>query len=185
MVVKEILDKMYLNNLVGIELENSSFSSVRILKSNSIDELVSIAAKNNIKNFFWGVTNYDVRDFLISYRPERFSSKGAEKIDLYNSYVMNLDFNKPYKTTIFFEVDSILIGINVIDDWILEEELADPDIFLEVIEEEDIEDYSTEQLLRYKEHNEEIKGGKEKLFEIILKDPEFPSKKNQEIRYYY
>ena len=185
MSINKLLEKLALNNLVGIELENDSFSWVKILKSNSIDELIDIASRNNINNFFWGKTNFDIRDFLISYRPERFSSKGIEKIELYNTYIMNLDFEKPYKTTVFIKVDSISIGINLIDDWILDENITDPGVYLEVVEEEDIEDYSMEQLQTYKEHKEQIKGGKEELFKIILKDPEFPSKKNQEIRYYY
>lgn len=183
--MKNTIEKLASSNLVGIELGNDSFTEVRILKSNSIDELISIATQNSIKNFFWGVTNYDIRDFLISYRPERFTSKGIEKIELYNSHVTNLDFNKPYKTTIFFKLDSIPIGINIIDDWILEEELADPDTYLEVIKEEDEEEYYEEIAVERKVNKDTRSEAKEIISQFILNDPDFKYKKNQEIRYWY
>lgn len=182
---KEVTNYIKSKNLVPIELENNELTSVKILKSNSLDELLSHAQDCGIKRVYFAYMTYDPRSFKVNINPNGLSEKGKEKIELYNRYVDTIDFTKPYKVTIFIAIDSILLGVKMIDNWIQNEDLTDTHVLLEVVKEEDAEEYYHEVGRKRKELWTTKKDEKEELTEIILADPEFAHQKNMESRYYY
>lgn len=181
----KMINRIKSKNLIPIELENEDFIGIKTLKSNSIDELLEIGKDSGSKRVYFGYMTYDPSRFKLKYNPDTFSEKGCEKIELYNSHVETFDFTKPYKITVFIEIDSILLGIRIIDDWIQMKDLSDPDTILKAIEEEDEDNYHREFFDEQRKNRVSNKDNLEELLEIILSDPEFANKKNQQIRYWY
>lgn len=185
MDIKNIENKINSLGLKSIMLEDNEFSDVRILKSNSIDEFLDIVIRNDVRNIFYGFSTYDFRDFLVYDYQDSLSSKGIEKIEAYNNHVMSIDFSKPYKVTLFANIESVCIGVNFLDSWIDSEDVTDPRYLLDVVKEEDEELYYEEIEKSRKSMNSTMKDQKQKIMDFILNDPEFANKKNQESRYWY
>lgn len=185
MDIKNIENKINSLGLKSIMLEDNEFSDVRILKSNSIDEFLDIVIRNDVRNIFYGFSTYDFRDFLVYDYQDSLSSKGIEKIKAYNNHVMSIDFSKPYKVTLFANIESVCIGVNFLDSWIDSEDVTDPRYLLDVVKEEDEELYYEEIEKSRKSMNSTMKDQKQKIMDFILNDPEFANKKNQESRYWY
>ncbi len=185
MDIKNIENKINSLGLKSIMLEDNEFSDVRILKSNSIDEFLDIVIRNDVRNIFYGFSTYDFRDFLVYDYLDSLSSKGIEKIEAYNNHVMSIDFSKPYKVTLFANIESVCIGVNFLDSWIDSEDVTDPRYLLDVVKEEDEELYYEEIEESRKSMNSTMKDQKQKIMDFILNDPEFANKKNQESRYWY
>lgn len=97
---------------------------------------------------------------------------------------MSFDFSRPYKITVFTSINSILIGVSFLDDWLENEDITDPESFLEVVKNEDEEDYYEEIVVERKINKESKKNEKEIIMQFILNDSEFAYKKNQESRYW-
>lgn len=185
MDIKNIENKINSLGLKSIMLEDNEFSDVRILKSNSIDEFLDIVIRNDVRNIFYGFSTYDFRDFLVYDYQDSLSSKGIEKIEAYNNHVMSIDFSKPYKVTLFANIESVCIGVNFLDSWVDSEDVTDPRYLLDVVKEEDEELYYEEIEESRKSMNSTMKDQKQKIMDFILNDPEFANKKNQESRYWY
>lgn len=185
MDIKNIENKINSLGLKSIMLEDNEFSDVRILKSNSIDEFLDIVIRNDVRNIFYGFSTYDFRDFLVYDYLDSLSSKGIEKIEAYNNHVMSIDFSKPYKVTLFANIESVCIGVNFLDSWIDSEDVTDPRYLLDVVKEEDEELYYEEIAESRKIMKSTVKDRKQKIMDFILNDPEFANKKNQESRYWY
>ena len=185
---KEIISSIESKNLMAVELQNIENTAIKLLKNNSMDDFLKFVCEYGCKRIYFGYTLYDIRDYKISispHNPDIFSSKGNSQVELYNSFIDSLDFTKPYKLTIFASIDSILLGVEVVDDWIQNEDIADPNIVLEVIREEDEDDYTDEFMGKRKQYYELIKDDKTKLMDIILDEADFRLIKNQETRFWY
>jgi len=185
---KEIISNVESKNLVAVELLNIEKNMVKLLKNNSMDDFLNFICKHGGNRIYFGYTLYDPENYKISMRPydlDVLSSTGSSKVEIYNSFIDSLDFTKPYKLTIFTSIDSLLLGIEVVDDWIQNEDIADPRALLDVIKEDDEDDYTDEFMEKRKEYNDLIKDDKIKLMDIILDDPDFRLVKTQETRYWY
>jgi len=183
---EEIISNIESRNLIAVELLDIENTVIKLLKNNSMDDFLNFVGEYGCKRIYFGYISYDVRKFKISIAPyDALSSKGCNKVEIYNSFIDSLDFTKPYKLIIFASIDSILIGVEEVDDWIQDEDVVDPHELLKVVKEDDEDDYDEELMERRKEYNDLIKDDKTKLIDTILDDPDFRLIKTQETRYWY
>lgn len=173
------------HNMVPVRLRDVGLRGICILEDENISSFIELVKLDRALRIYYCYFYFDSLNFKINYQPRFLSSRAISEIESYNNLVDTFDFAQPYKLLIFTKIDSMQLGIELISDWPMSSGLRNPSELYEEIKSKYEDDYYVEVAQRRKEQRELFKQQKEEITKLILNDPEFQYKKNQESRYWY
>lgn len=182
---EEIIKVIQNNHMRPIWLKDVRESNISILNDNDLEKFIEFARLNMAERIYIKYSYYDSSDYEIYGEYDNLSGRAIEEIKEYNSTVNSIDFTKPSKVVIFTFIDSMLLGIEHVDDWIQSSEVIDPLGKYEEIKLKYEFDYIDEIAQTRRVTKDKFKPEKDRLMNIILNDHEFGYKKNQDSRYWY
>lgn len=170
--------------IVLLDFKSNNYGEI---DSKDIDSFLKLIKQENGKHVYLVPFYYDKRDYYIDpYYDDDYSDFIQKNIKFreYEKKLEEFDFGRPRALEVIARYEDLYLIYRIEDDWFDEDNLGKSGIESEIKSEFE-DSYYEEVLKKRRETREKYKKEKEEVERIILNDPEFVTKKNQDSRYWY
>lgn len=157
------------------------------IDSTDIDSFLAFAKQEKSKYIYLNPFYYEKSDYYIeSYNEDEYSTflQKSIKVKEYEKKLEEYDFGRPRAIEVIARFENLYLIYRIEDHW-FDADILDKSEIEGELKSEFEDSFYEEVLNRRRETREKYKLEKEEVERIILNDPEFATKKNQDSRYWY
>ncbi|MCM3323284.1 hypothetical protein [Cytobacillus kochii] len=179
---KDLKEKIIYYNLIPMGVSSLNISNQIHLNIDKVEDFLKFVSSSAFEYVYYYYTYYNIEKYIIPIDWYcEYSKEFKAVVNQHNQHIESLDFNSPKSLTLFTLQGGTLVGIQLDNHWIENQEIYIAEETIEIIEAQfnrevkKISDYKKDQ----------YKDDEHKLRNIIFNDPEFQYCKNQDLRYWY